>query len=714
MKRYPGVLIVSLTFLGWGLGWPAPAQGAEVLGTLTPAEQWVKEQAAAGEKANLKKAFGKPQELRGPFLERLLTGAYPVHRHGINISGAIIVPLEMQKFRRLDLILAEVPYDVSLEDCIFRMDVNFQDSEFKKNLSLKGSCFEKEAHFLKMKVMKSAYFDGVVCLGLANFSGVYVGESVNFQKACFKGKTVNFHGLDVGRSAYFSPTKISGSLDFQMARIGELLDFRNSQFCGTAEFTGMRVGVTALFENSLFNHGAVFTRASVGRDLRAAKVRFSGDNYASFNFLKVENLANFSDVVFMGPVDFDYASIGQELSADRSKFENSKVGVEAVRLSVTHHASFRQSVFKGPVNFSGSTVGGKLNFSEARFEDKNGTVYFDNLTVLQAAQFSNTTFEGPVSFSEANIRGELRWAIEGEKSEPLICGGDFRITNARLDSLVLRGKNGYSLILPKLNLSGTTVERGLILENCEIDKLQGANLQARGDTSLNKVKIKNGLDLQDSDFQALKLIEKVDWPPETGQVQLSGITFKDLETYDYKAFVKLFNKSCFNPNSYVQLEDYFKRTERHNLADKVYIAKKERELQEYAWYNPVRWALLIFWGLPTGFGHAKIRVFWLSLIVILLGMTVFNDEYLTKDRKFTKIKNRFFQRFMLSVDLFLPKVPQKWSGLLKFSGIDLGVAKDWHPATIPRPLWWYLQIHKTLGFIISIIFVPTLIKLILG
>ncbi len=70
---------------------------------LTPQEQFVLKQAAAGEIADLKQEFGDAEDkrrLRAGFLEELLTGEVPgarVRRRGVRISNAVIEePLDLE------------------------------------------------------------------------------------------------------------------------------------------------------------------------------------------------------------------------------------------------------------------------------------------------------------------------------------------------------------------------------------------------------------------------------------------------------------------------------------------------------------------------------------------------------------------------------------------------------------------------------------------
>ena len=141
---------------------------------------------------------------------------------------------------------------------------------------------------------------------------------------------------------------------------------------------------------------------------------------------------------------------------------------------------------------------------------------------------------------------------------------------------------------------------------------------------------------------------------------------------------------------------------------------KDRELEKAEkWYwKPWNWVTWFFWGWPTGYGSKQIRVLYISLGIILMGAVIYNPKYLKSEHSFANIKNPALLRLLLSADIFLPKVPQKLAGIIKFSGLDMGIAQAWQPPT--RALWVFWQFQKLVGFIIVISFLPTLIKAIMG
>ncbi|MFZ0050550.1 MAG: hypothetical protein WAK96_02125, partial [Desulfobaccales bacterium] len=95
-------------------------------------------------------------EITVKFLETLLTQeitGIKIHRHGVIIRYATIIG-------PLDLINAEVPFEVDLRYCNFMGEVHFQKSQFHRNLSLVLCHFNDDANFSQMDVGKGAYFWG--------------------------------------------------------------------------------------------------------------------------------------------------------------------------------------------------------------------------------------------------------------------------------------------------------------------------------------------------------------------------------------------------------------------------------------------------------------------------------------------------------------------------------------------------------------------------
>ena len=230
---------------------------------LTPTEQWVVAQVAAGAlPVNLATFSEDKRKLSEGFLEHLLMGELPGFkppRNRVFIFGAII---DGQIF----LPYVEIPFDVSLDKCQFNKTVNFFRANFTGGLSFRGSSFKQAAQFGSMKVRGDAVFDG------ASFEGP---AWVNFARAEIAG---NFS---------------AGATSFPHG----------------AHFNSMKVGGDAGFDGALFEQQATFAQAEIAGNFRLGNVRFQNERTrASFYGMKVGGEAIFAEAVFEGPVDFRYAN----------------------------------------------------------------------------------------------------------------------------------------------------------------------------------------------------------------------------------------------------------------------------------------------------------------------------------------------------------------------------------------------------------------------
>jgi hypothetical protein len=149
------------------------------------------------------------------------------------------------------------------------------------------------------------------------------------------------------------------------------------------------------------------------------------------------------------------------------------------------------------------------------------------------------------------------------------------------------------------------------------------------------------------------------------------------------------DRSRFNTQNYLQLESFFRRCGQEKWANQAFIGIKNQELAQKAWWNPGRWLVKIFWGGLAGYGRAPLRVFWISLSLVILGALLFDPKYLAEDKRPAsgKIYRAVLVRFLLGLDQFLPAV-------------DMGLAKDWQAAANPFYIWAYFAFLQISGYVL--------------
>jgi hypothetical protein len=248
------------------------------------AEAWIKERVQAGELADLEVEF-KDQEDRkisAAFLEALLTNSIEglkIHHRGVQIKSAIVP-------ESVNLSRAEIPFDVSLEYCVFEKDVNFSLAHFRKSLFLEGTNFIGIVNLNHSDVGTILMADSTH-FNASNFANIKTGGTASFERATFNGRA-DFGYSDIGGSfsvvdakflepgvterditTFFDSMRVNGHGFFRRAVFKGATDFRRSHFSGNFEvnnakferpptFIGVHVGDTAFFTDSDINGLAQF------------------------------------------------------------------------------------------------------------------------------------------------------------------------------------------------------------------------------------------------------------------------------------------------------------------------------------------------------------------------------------------------------------------------------------------------------------------------
>lgn len=130
--------LTGITMLFWvvipAIASPASAQTNEGLEPNPLAEQWILEKVARGEVADLEDMYPNETErvISVKFLDELVEGKLvQVPRQGVKIEHAVFV-------EPIDLVNAEIEYEISLEDCQFKETLTLSKSHLYKDLSLSG------------------------------------------------------------------------------------------------------------------------------------------------------------------------------------------------------------------------------------------------------------------------------------------------------------------------------------------------------------------------------------------------------------------------------------------------------------------------------------------------------------------------------------------------------------------------------------------------
>ena len=184
--------------------------------------------------------------------------------------------------------------------------------------------------------------------------------------------------------------------------------------------------------------------------------------------------------------------------------------------------------------------------------------------------------------------------------------------------------------LHTLNLNRLVVNHDLTLQDILIDDLLARRLVCKGQTEFKNIVFKQEVDLQDSNFLAVKFSE-VSWPEKSGAVNLSGLTYQTISGESEASILAWLNKAQFEAQNYTTYQKYLEKINKADWADKVFIAMKRREWGGQTWkewLNPIHWPLLLLWDLPVGYGRKPQNIFWVGLPLIIFGAIVLDPKYL--------------------------------------------------------------------------------------
>lgn len=606
---------------------------------LTEPERWVLGQVTQGREADLKKGFGEDEQkhrLSAGFLEKLLTGGLKTVRvphQGVKIANAIIDdPLNLE--------YTEIDYPLSLSHCIFNNPVTFQESSFKKDLTLTGSKFLDSANFKGIKVEGSVFCNEVTFEREGLWCDAKIGKKFDAQKVQFKSNTgkADFNGMKVENNAYFTSAKFSGPVDFGLVHIGRQFNMNQAEFFNakeTVNFISLKVDQIAYFKGVGFHGPVDFAIAQIGIQFNADKAEFlHPDKLANFSGIKVGNTIYFQGAQFHGPAKFEFAEIGVNFRATGAGF-----------LNVCQ-----------PKNLSKMKVGHKVFL--------NGAIILCNLDMSYG------------EFYDVELNGSL-------KDDP--------------------PKAQLSVSLPMVKLKGAVVQRDLTIANVKIGELDASYMQVKGRTLFDNVEIDTLADFRNSSFQSL-YFTKVKWPAMDkvknirkvylGEMSYSSIDIDkqgggDLSKDDFRKINEFVEASPFNSQSYVQLESFLKRIGKESWANQVYIHMRDRELSEkMAWWDPRRWLEWFFWGVLAGYGRAPFRVFFISMLLIILGAVLYDPEHLKPRNPPGRGKSHrsMIVRLFISLDRFLP--------------VELGLAQNWDVSATNFFTWLYFHLEQVLGWIL--------------
>jgi len=451
--------------------------------------------------------------------------------------------------------------------------------------------------------------------------------------------------------------EISGPVKLEYETSSYMVEFMNCHFRGQIFFTDCIFQRNLKLDGSTFDKEAKFYGTQIKGELMVSNVDFEGE--AGFVGVEVGRSAYFGNTKFRQSADFLQAIIGEDLS-------------------------FVVAQFFGEAVFTGVQIGREFQANGVKFFNDQETVNFSRLEVKELTNLTNSVFKGPVDFSKAKIGDAtvVGEEVKGVIAERVEFAQSAKFDGAQLSELIFRNAD-----IRDLKLVGATVEQRFSLEYADITTLDASHLVVKGQTFLKNLHISKSANFTASRFQTLQLIDS----PTPGSLKLGGMTYQALTPPETGIVLfKWIEKSDFDTQDYVNLEDYSKRSGHEALADNVFISLKKRELQQKSWR--VRWLVQFFWGWPVGYGRQPWRVLYVIVPLIAMGTFLFapkfDEKFLTSNSwlKGMSSHHPWIIKFLLSLDRFLP-------------GVDLGLAKEWSPQKVNLITFLSWHVLKLAGWI---------------
>lgn len=431
-------------------------------------------------------------------------------------------------------------------------------------------------------------------------------------------------------------SQIRGSLSMNYLRVEGTFDGRRLQVIGRGK------GEVLEARHAFFGGIATFDRAEIRLPLFFHRATFVGAFEAQgAAFAEAVNLGGIraQDNVLLAGAEF-----GAELSLLRAKLDRDLSLKGHVRSPASNSAAPARS--RGALTMTGAVVDGYVYLGNRVFERTVGISFAKVGAELHAPR---TTFLGDVEAAGVSLTGKA-----------LFAGASFG------RGLILRsGQLGGDLDLTGVRwraLQATSVSRDSTAARLDLTRLRvGGEIRTNTMTAFSGTLLLAGLIHQGFG----------DWRSETGIEQV----------------IAILRRAQFAADAYSGLETFLKSQGYTESADRVYIAQRRHErvvLRNHGAHlsflsNWLQDQLVRFGRKPS------ISLIW-GLLFVMFGAFVFKDRYLLRAQKPDANEVPFIS-WWYSTGMFIPVLDGIMSGF-------------WLPKRSYRVGWYYLFVHRLLGWII--------------
>lgn len=505
----------------------------------------------------------------------------------------------------------------------FSGPVDFSDCSMDGPAEFQGACFDKAADFTRLHVKKVLKFN---CFP-ENEPEMDQAAS-NFKRTCFKDKAI-FLAARIDDTAKFMGAKFGGEVDFERAIIGGNALFREreckknfvfteftkeakflmTQFQQNAEFDGAKF-TKAIFERCRVKNNAYF-RASICEQQLDNPSPDNKDQARPVTCLHKPGRVHFEqEAVFTGANISGDAEFTAARFFNKARFEGLRIGGVAYFDAIRSGVPTDPVIFEKSVTFSGADIGIRAVFAKARFVEEPAVDQPDTKTAGTQADR-----QSPIDFSLIKIGGETDFegAVFGAPT-------DFNLAE-------IRG----TVVFNNVALKAPVSFRDARLGSFEF----GATGVQTGRSTRLLTRLKSVFDTSNETIAR----EEIRCIPFIKKVDLSGCSYSLTNPHDGKVLLDALG-SIEERQPYFFLERSLRSTGNDDLADEVYLQlrKNERkriwpETKEHfkalrfrqGFAGLLRRVLDTTWWLIANYGVRPLQLLLFSLLMILLGVLVFNQ-----------------------------------------------------------------------------------------
>ncbi|SFK64010.1 Pentapeptide repeat-containing protein [Halogranum rubrum] len=279
--------------------------------------------------------------------------------------------------------------DVHFDGAVFQGDVDCDETTFQSDTTFRGATFQGIVHFRNVETNGSSH----VLDDHLSFADATFRDDASFRQATFD--YVTFEGTQFTAGSDFEHATFEGDARFDGATFQQMADFDEARFADDVSFADVRFVQLAEFRGVEFRGGSRTTNDDVTFE-GAVFEREADYKLAKFRY------ADFKDVAFKGPVNFDRATFTARADCHRVQVDGE---FDLVHATFEGEVDFTESSFGDDVVATEATFDGDVTFEHAAFDR---LVRFDEARFNEDASFRGATFHGMAAFRGTVFEGEAR------------------------------------------------------------------------------------------------------------------------------------------------------------------------------------------------------------------------------------------------------------------------------------------------------------------